>query len=191
MALHTLALTGTIPCLAGWMMPTVGAGLTPQDVAAISANMVDDSELAKMLQGLSYGPQAVIARGTLNGTASITSVVVRGGTPLPIGQIHVGDLVLGVGVNPGTFVQATASGGATVTLSQAASGSGGGASLLFVRPGYEQDLAAITPLGQLMIPQRGILKVLPGDVVGVDNAGNAILVFGNSIAYAGSQWRFT
>jgi small ligand-binding sensory domain FIST len=40
--------------------------------------------------------------------------------------------------------------------------------------------------GQLFIPNRGWLKVLPGDYVGVDPNGWPILVSANSIA--GSGW---
>lgn len=38
--------------------------------------------------------------------------------------------------------------------------------------------------GQLFVPNRGILKVLPGDWVGVDSQGFPILVSANSIANA-------
>lgn len=38
--------------------------------------------------------------------------------------------------------------------------------------------------GLLIIPNRGILQVLPGDYVGVDSAGWPILVSANSIATA-------
>ena len=52
--------------------------------------------------------------------------------------------------------------------------------------------AAATPhLGresQLVVPGRGILKVLNGDIVAIDNTGWPILVSGAAIGYAGSQW---
>lgn len=38
--------------------------------------------------------------------------------------------------------------------------------------------------GMLSIPNRGVLKVLPGDYVGVDSAGWPILVSAYSIAHA-------
>jgi len=43
--------------------------------------------------------------------------------------------------------------------------------------------------GQLFIPNRGILQVLPGDWVGVDSQGWPILVSKNSIANA--AWTHT
>lgn len=45
---------------------------------------------------------------------------------------------------------------------------------------------AFTQSGLLFVPNRGVLKVLPGDYVGVDENGWPILVSANSIA--GSGW---
>lgn len=46
--------------------------------------------------------------------------------------------------------------------------------------------------GLLFIPNRGVLKVLPTDFVGVDtNSGWPILVSGNVIGLAGSPWVHT
>lgn len=42
--------------------------------------------------------------------------------------------------------------------------------------------ASFTVDGQLFIPNRGVLRVLPGDWVGVDTQGWPILVSKNSIA---------
>jgi hypothetical protein len=194
MALHTLALTGTLPCLAGWMMPTVGAALTPADLAAIDQGAVDDSDFGSLLQGLSYGAQAVIATGNTNGTTALASVAKRAGAqyPLPITQIRVGDLVLGTGIAPGTFVSVVAGGGATITMSKAATGTATGGALAFLRPGFGQFLAGPTPFGQLFIPARGTLKILPGDVVVVDPVtGWPFLVSAAAIATPGSPWTFT
>jgi len=45
---------------------------------------------------------------------------------------------------------------------------------------------AFSPEGQLFIPNRGFLRVLPGDYVGVDSAGWPILISAYSIA--NSTW---
>ena len=50
---------------------------------------------------------------------------------------------------------------------------------------------ALSRNGQLFIPNRGVLKIRPGDVVAVDNNGWPILVSGDSIAYASSRWVLT
>lgn len=42
--------------------------------------------------------------------------------------------------------------------------------------------------GFLFVPNRGILKILPGDYVGVDNTGWPILVSANSIGDGSSEW---
>lgn len=45
--------------------------------------------------------------------------------------------------------------------------------------------------GQLYIPNRGILNMLPGDVVAVDNNGWPILVSADSIAFGSTRWVLT
>lgn len=42
--------------------------------------------------------------------------------------------------------------------------------------------------GLLFIPNRGVLKVLPGDYVGVDATGWPILVSANAIASGSTEW---
>lgn len=58
-----------------------------------------------------------------------------------------------------------------------------------IQNAIKDDLSNSHPLlagafqgGQLFIPNRGILQVLPGDWVGVDSQGWPILVSANSIA---------
>lgn len=47
--------------------------------------------------------------------------------------------------------------------------------------GYIKQGGVFTAGGQLFIPRRGVLQVLPGDWVGVDSQGWPILVSKNSI----------
>lgn len=42
--------------------------------------------------------------------------------------------------------------------------------------------------GLLTIPNRGIIQVLPGDYVAIDNNGWPILVSGDTIAYGSTLW---
>lgn len=198
MALHTLGTNATtsLPCLAGWQAspPITGGSPSPADVAAINASIVDDGNFGITLQGLSFGVQSVLTTGTTHGTTSLTSVAASGGSP-PITQIQVGDVVLGIGVAPGTFVSVVAGGGATLTLSQATTSNTSGVRLAFVRLSGgavgPEDTGGIVPMGLLYVPSRGILRVQPADVVAIDNTGWPILVSAQSIAYAGSQWTFT
>jgi hypothetical protein len=53
------------------------------------------------------------------------------------------------------------------------------------------EQAGLMPNGLLYVPNRGFLKVLPGDYVAIDNFGWPILVSGNSVALSGSIWTFT
>ena len=46
----------------------------------------------------------------------------------------------------------------------------------------------LTQRGLLYVPNRGILKLYPGDWVGVDSFGWPILVSADSIAYGSTSW---
>lgn len=184
MPLHTLGTdaTTTLQCLPAW-----AANLAAADVAAIAQAITDDSAIAAILGGYGAGPSAMIGTGTTSASTSITSVARVSGAALA--SIQVGDLVLGDGVTAGTFVKVVAAGGATITLTQATTSNGAGVNLVFVRsparPGIIMDGA------QLVIPNRGILKILPGDIPAIDNIGWPILVSGASVNYAGSDWNFS
>jgi len=192
MALHTLALTGNVGCLAGWGLPQTGGVITPADLAAAFQSAVADSDFQTLLQGLSSGAQAVIATATGASTATLTAVTKRAGAqyPVPISQIRVNDIALGVGVPLGTFVGAVTGGGSTVTLTKPATVTGA-MNVAFIRPNADEMLAGPTQFGQLFIPNRGMLKILPGDVVAVDNTGFPFLISAASISYAASQWTLT
>jgi hypothetical protein len=184
MALKTLGTTTTtrLPCLPAW-----AASLLIADVAAIGQAISDDSRIATILYGGGgAGPTAVLATATTNATTALSVLASVSGSP--ISAIRAGDLVLGDGVIPGTFV--TIYGGSTTaTLSQATTASAALTKLIFVRPGTNPDISLDG--AQLFIPQRGVLKVLPGDIVAVDNTGWPILVSGASIGYSGTDWTLT
>jgi len=186
MALHTLgtSTTTSLQALAGWSQV-----LLPADIAAISQSITDDTSFATILSGYGFGADAVLATGSTHATATLDTIVSTGGAALS--SIQVGDLVLGIGITPGTFVLAVSGGGTSVTLSQAAIGNAAGVRVAFVRAGSENNNGLTGNAGQLILPTgRGVIKVLPGDVVAVDNTGWPILVSGAAIAYAGSQWSF-
>lgn len=196
MALHTIGTntTTSLQCSSPWLSaPPPGGAFTATDLAALDQSMVNDGVFGSILQGFSYGVTAVLTTGTTAGTTTLTAVAASAGSP-PITQIQVSDVVLGIGIPLGTFVTAVAAAGATITLSQAATTSASGTRLAFVRLSNTDGLtqqAGLTPQGTLHIPNRGILKVLPGDRIAVDNSGWPILVSANSIGYAGSQWTYT
>ncbi len=194
MALHTFgtnaasslsAVTYGPPSPAGG---SVGTGqLAPADLAAIAASIVSDDFTATPTNMQAGGPKGILATGSTHTNTTLdTLVAVAGG---PLAAIKVGMLVLGVGIPPGTYVASVTSGTAVV-LSQAATASAAGVKLIFVPLGSATENDANFN-GQLVIPKRGILKVLPGDVIAVDNTGWPILVSAAAIGYAGSLWTFT
>lgn len=46
----------------------------------------------------------------------------------------------------------------------------------------------INTMGQLFIPNRGILQILDGDYVAIDNNGWPILISANSIGFGSTLW---
>ena len=185
MALHTLgtAATTSLNCLPAW-----SAALAAADVAAIGQSILNDGELASILSGYSAGRTAIEATGTTHSNTTLDTLVARAGSP-PLTQINIGDLVLGVGIVPGTFVSAKPT-GTSVTLSQAATAGASGVSIIFARLNRQRPFLSLAD-GILYVPQRGTLKVLPGDYIAIDNTGAVILVPGNAVGYAGSLWSFS
>lgn len=168
-------------CLNKW-----ATSVSAADIAAVATSIIGNTDSAAAL-GLpsGFGPLAVLATGTTNGTATVTSVTGTSGPPIT--QIQQGDLVLAPDIPLGTFVQSVASAGATVTLSQAATGSNSGENMIFAR----FRTAKFSENGLLEIPNRGIIKVLPQDVVAVDVTGFPYLIPQSAIGFAGSVWTFT
>lgn len=182
MAIHTLGTTSTtaLSCLPAW-----SAVLAAADIAAVASSIIDDRALHSILSGWSAGETAVIATGTTHSNTTLDTLVARAGSP-PLTQIKVGDLVLGVGIPLGTYVQAVVS-GTSVTLSNAATAGASGVGIIFYRP----TRPYLSPSGLLQVPNRGQLRVLPGDYVATDNSGAVILVPANAVGYAASLWVFT
>lgn len=183
MALHMLGTKGAaqLGCLAGWSQV-----LPPADLAAIGSAIISDEFFAKPIMGVT-SPAWVLATATTAGTPALTAIAARAGSA-PINTIRVGDVVLGsaADITPGTCVTAVTGGGTGVTLSQNAVSTGTLRGVAFVRL-----VVRHTVDGQLLIPGRGTLKILPGDVVAVDSTGWPILLSGNTISFPGSDWTFT
>ena len=177
MALGTLGSTSTtvLKALNAWSQ-----ALSDADIAAIAQTITSDFEFAAVLGGGAIGPGGILATGATHTNTTLDTLVSTGGGGLA--TIQPGMLVLAADIPPGTFVRSVTS-GVAVVLSQAATGSNA-ERVAFVRVAGP----ALSRLGELVIPNRGIIKVLPGDVVAIDNLGWPILVSGASIAYAGSEW---
>ncbi len=184
MALHTLgsATTTSLQCLAGW-----SAVLSQADVASIAQSIIGDGLLATIAGISPGGVQAALTTGSTHTNTTLDTLVAISGAPLA--QIAVGDLVIGIGIVPGTYVARLIS-STSVQLSVAATASTAGVRIIFVRGMKVRPHLSLAD-SKLMIPGRGYIKVLPGDVVAIDNTGWPILLSGETIAYAGSQWTFT
>ena len=107
----------------------------------------------------------------------------------PLAAIKVGMLVLGVGI-PAGHIHRQRHIGNRCRAKPSSDGDRGQRKLIFVPLGAATENDANFN-GQLVIPKRGILKVLPGDVIAVDNTGWPILVSAAAIGYAGALWTFT
>ncbi len=153
--------------------------LAPADLAGIAAAITDDNFFA------TSNPNGILATGTTHSNETLDTLVSTGGGPLS--AIQTGFLVLGVGIVPGTFVTGFNNAGKTsVGLSQNASAGASGVRIAFIPP--NQQNMKLSANGQLLIPNRGLLKVLPGDYVFIDNTGWPILLSGATAGYAGTQW---
>lgn len=183
MALRTLGTTTTtrLQCLNAW-----GQSLSDADIAAISQSITDDAQIASILGGGSPGAAGVLATGNTHSNTTLDTLAASAGGPLS--SIGVGDLVLGNGIPAGTFVAVVGAGSTSVTLSQAASGTAA-ISVAFISP--SDNKPSLQRVGQLMVPRRGLLSVLPGDIVAVDNTGAVVIVPGASINYSQSNWVLT
>lgn len=183
MALQTIGTKSatSLVALSAW-----SSALSAADLANIALGITDDLNFGAVLGQPGSGAKVVLATGSTHTNTTLDTLVAISGAPLS--QIQVGDLVLGVGVVPGTFVAAIPS-ASSVTLSQAATASAS-VRIAIVRLGmtFSGDLSRD---GRLFVPNRGVLKVLPGDIIALDNIGFPYLIPANAIGYAGSLWTLT
>lgn len=184
MALHTFGSTSSSALRAIQFSEAV----SDADIASISQTVTNDIMFGPVLSGAGVGAQGILATGTTSASINITTLAHTAGGPLA--AIQVGQLVLGVGIVPGTYVASIVSGTA-VTLSQATTSNTTLVPLCFVPTNYEST-PNVNRSQQLIVPMRGVLKILPNDVIAVDpNTGAVILVPGNAVSASGSVWTFT
>jgi hypothetical protein len=173
LALHSVGTTSSSALNAVTFNPA--NVLSPADLAAIAQGIFGDGRSGGV------NPTGSITTGTTHTNTTVDSIASMTG-------IKVGMFVAGVGIVPGTNVVSV--GASSVVLNKAATASASGVNLLFV-PGAMYDLNKFTFDGQLFVPRRGVLKVLPGDVVAIDNTGWPILLSASTIALTGSLWSYT
>ena len=184
MALHTFG-TNANNSLTAIQFNSPPGVLAEADLGAISMSITDDQYIAAILQGGSPGAAGILATSATHSNTTLDTLVSTGGAPLA--AIQIGQLVLGVGIPAGTFVTAINS-PTSVTLSQAATTS---ATPRVVFVPSSDNKAYLGRNGLLNVPNRGVLKLWPNDVVAVDNCGAVIVVPAASVSYPGSLWTFT
>lgn len=158
------------------------------DVAQIQQGIVDDQAI---ISALLATPSATTIQAGLIFTASLaaapvvtlTSVTFTSPAGAAIAQVAAGMVVSGPGLAPGSKVISTTSTTIVVDRNSVASATA------------QTYICAVTFQGGfdgklLTIPNRGVLKVLPGDVVFLDNFGFPYLAPATSLGATG-PWTFT
>jgi hypothetical protein len=179
MATHTLGTNANSSLTALKLRPyktAVGGTLAaPADVAQIDGLIADDKQL------LNAG---VIGSATAsNGNNTLTSVSIATGS---FSQIQKGQWAYGPGIPGGTQVVSTS--GSSVVLSGNYVGGGGSITVFFLGSRLPDSFSKNN---LLYVPNRGVLRIHPGDAVGVDASGWPILVSAEALAYSASSWTFT
>lgn len=185
MALRTLGTKATtsLPCLPAWSQVVAAA-----DIAAIDMSICNDAAFGALISGQSAGPTAMLGTGNTHSNTTLDTLARVSGAP--VAQIQVGDLVLGPGIPPATFVQAVSGGGTSVTLTNAASATAA-INVAIVRNPASVPFG-VSPQGLITFPNRGVLKILPGDIVALDpTIGFPYLIPTNAISVQGSIWTLT
>jgi len=189
MATKTLTLSTT--SIGSLVAVQISAGLAIADTAAINQRIVDDQAI---VSSTSFGPSAAAIQGgiifagtTTTSISGITSPSVASPTGATVSMIGIGQQVVGFGLAAGSTVTSIGPNN-TVQLSAAPVTGVSSGYFTAVANAQRSDFANPT---YVTIPNRGVLKVLPGDVVAVDQSGWPILVSKQAIASPGSPWILT
>lgn len=166
------------------------ASLSAADVATMEQSIVND--LAVRSQGQNATPiqAGIVFTADLTTTAlsGLTSVTIASPSGATIASIQPGQWLYGAGVPSGA--QVISASGTTIHFSGTDGGTSVVASGTFFTIGQKMA-GAFNREGQLVIPNRGVLKVLPGDVIAVDPSGWPFLLSQQAIDYAGTCWDLT
>lgn len=164
------------------------ASLAIADLAAVEQSIADD----QAIRSIDLGPAAATIQGgvifggvTTTTLSSISTVSINSPTTAGVQAITAGQYVYGFGIAPGTRVLETPTAGqTTIQLSTAPLT---GQSGYFIAVG-NRAAGVFQTNGFLNIPNRGVVKVLPGDVVAVGPSGEVILLPKLAIDFPGSPW---
>lgn len=191
MATHLLQLTTAAG--AGLTCVQFSASLAAADVATMDQKIADDQELSSMSL---VGPTGTALQNAIVFTADtvttalsgLTSVQVSSPTGATISNIRPGNWIYGPNIPAGAQVLSVGTTSIHLTSPSDTPTANAAQSTYFVvgrrLPGsFSQN-------GELFVPNRGVLKMFPGDTIAVDASGFPFLLSKASITYAGSSWIF-
>ena len=172
MAVKTLGTTSTtvltgLPYGGGPVAGGGDTGYSQADMATISQLIVGDGQAA-----IAAVPTGTTASGspTISALSSITS-------------LRAGMSIFGIGIPAGTIIVSV--GSTTLVMSANATASASGVKLMAVA---NMPRGRFSRQGLLEVPGRGVLRVQPGDWVGVDASGWPILLSAEAIAFGNTSW---
>lgn len=190
MATHTLKLSTA--SLGGLTAVQVSAALAAADVATIDQSIADDQAIVSM----NLGPSASTIQAAIIFTADITTTQMSGLTNVSIStpatatiaSIRPGQWIYGPSIPTGQ--QVLSASGTTIHMTGTDTPTAVATGNTYFVTG-RRLAGSFSTNGELFIPNRGVLKLFPGDYVAVDNSGWPILLSAESVAYANSSWIFT
>lgn len=160
------------------------ASMADADVATIDQLIVDDQNFVNQ----NLGPAAaslqtgiIMSGTTATGSAAVTTVTVT----TPAGAVLsgvIGSNVYGPGIPAGTIIISVA--GTTLNLSAPCTAN---ATVTFFAIATRKP-GSFSKNGLLYVPNRGVLKLLPGDAIAVDATGWPVLVSAQALAFSGTSW---
>lgn len=181
LVLSTSQVTGlSTTQVAGFFGIQMLSSLSAADLASFNQAVIDDQQIVSSLKGTPNAATLqsgfVFTATTTDAGTSMTSVSISAPSGGVIGSIRPNMYIAGPGITPGTRVFSAAS--TTITMDRAAiSGKTTGSFICTPAP-----LSGGLVNGFLTIPNRGTLKVLPGDVVFIDINGFPYLAPATSLA---------
>jgi len=176
--------------LSGLTAVQFSASLSAADVATIDQLIADDAAALTQPENASPLQAAVVftADSTTTALSGLTSVSVASPSGATIANIKPGQWLYGPGIPAGS--QVLSASGTTIHFSGTDKPTAVQTGATFFAVGRKMD-GCFNTMGQLTIPNRGVLKVYPGDVVAVDPSGWPILLSAWSVGYSGTCWVLT
>ncbi len=191
MATHLLTMQITNN-LTGIPAVQVSASLSAADVATMDQLIADDQAIVNM----NLGPGGTTIQAGIIFTADITTTSLSGLTNVTIStpatatiaSIRPGQWIYGPNIPTGQ--QVLSASGTTIHMTGTDTPTAVATANTYFVTG-RRLAGSFSTNGELFIPNRGVLKIFPGDYVAVDNSGWPILLSAESIAFPKSSWTFT